>query len=822
MTASVRLPRRAARRLRLERLEDRSLPAVTITVDASLDRHAINPLIYGTAFASTGQLLDLNAPLNRSGGNAETRYNWQANASNRASDWYFESLPDSSATPGATADQFISDTRAGGAQPSITIPTIGWVAKLGANRTRLASYTRTAYPNQTGYDPYWSEAGSGSTAAGPITDNVANVANQPATPAFQQGWIQHLVSTWGASAAGGVRYYTLDNEPSIWHSTHRDVHPTGATMAEIRDDVINYAAMIRSVDPNAVVIGPEEWGWSGYFYSGYDQQWGSNHGWSNLPDRAANGNMDYLPWVLNQLHSYDASHGTKSLDVFSVHYYPQSGEYGNDTSQTMQLLRNRSTRSLWDPTYVDQSWIGSAGPDGGIVKLIPRLKNWVNTYYPGLQTGITEYNWGAEGHMNGATTQADILGIFGREGLDLANRWTTPATNSPTYLAMKMYRNYDGAKDTFGQTNVRAIAPNPDQVSAFAALRADGALTVMVINKNLYNSSNPGATTQITVNLGNFAHGTAAQLWQLAATNAAQTTAAISHLADVTFSADSLTFNAPMQSVSLFVISPRATATTLFSSVNPSAFGDAVTFTANVGGSGTSAIGGTVTFKDGTTTLGTVNLTNGSATFMTSTLAAGTHTVTAAYSGATGYAPSTSAPWSQSVVVRPGVSSVVIDDGTAQRSVVRSLTVTFSSLVTLDPTAFTLRRADGATVTPAVMPSTVNGHTVARLTFGGANTESGSLTDGNWTLTVAAGQVHDAGSPSITMAADTTTAFHRLFGDVDGDKDVDLLDLNTLVPALFGVAGQPNYNPAFDFDGDGDVDLLDLNQFVPRLFVTLP
>ena len=92
----------------------------------------------------------------------------------------------------------------------------------------------------------------------------------------------------------------------------------------------------------------------------------------------------------------------------------------------MQLLRNRSTRSLWDPNYVDESWIASTGINGGKVNLINLMKNWVNTYYPGTKIGITEYNWGAEGHMNGATTQADIWGIFGREGLDLANRWTTP------------------------------------------------------------------------------------------------------------------------------------------------------------------------------------------------------------------------------------------------------------------------------------------------------------------------------------------------------------------------------------------------------------
>ena len=98
------------------------------------------------------------------------------------------------------------------------------------------------------------------------------------------------------------------------------------------------------------------------------------------------------------------------LDVFTVHYYPQGGEFSDDVSSAMQLRRNRSTRSLWDPNYVDETWINDK------VQLIPRLTGWVNTYYPGTLIGITEYNWGAESHINGATTQADIYGIFGREG----------------------------------------------------------------------------------------------------------------------------------------------------------------------------------------------------------------------------------------------------------------------------------------------------------------------------------------------------------------------------------------------------------------------
>ncbi len=166
-----------------------------------------------------------------------------------------------------------------------------------------------------------------------------------------------------------------------------------------------------------------------------------------------------------------------------MHYYPQGGEYGNDTSTTMQQLRNRSTRSLWDPAYVDQSWIATQ------VQLIPRLKSWTATHYPGTKIGITEYNWGAEGHINGATTQADILGIFGREGLDMATFWTFPPTSSPTYKAFKMYRNYDGNGGAFGDTSISATAPNPDSVSVFAAQRtSDGAVTIMAINKDLTTS----------------------------------------------------------------------------------------------------------------------------------------------------------------------------------------------------------------------------------------------------------------------------------------------------------------------------------------------
>jgi hypothetical protein len=514
-----------------------SAVVVTINVDAAANRHPISPLIYGTNFATTAQLLELNSPLNRQGGNATTRYNWQLNAANRANDWYYESIGYGGSTPGEDGDTFIQEAKDANAEPMLTIPVIDWISKIGPNREKLASFSIATYGAQTGNDWQWfPDAGNGILTSGQyVTGNDKNDANMPNSVAFQQGWVDHLIGTWGTASDNGVKYYLLDNESSIWFATHRDVQPVGTTMEEMFTRMRDFAAMIKSRDPEALVVGPEEWGWGGFIYSGYDQWYAPNHNWQH-PDRAAHGDMDYAPWLLQQFKAYEQTNGQRILDVFTLHYYPQGGETDNGTSTSMQLRRNRSTRSLWDPNYTDESWINDK------VRLVPRMKDWVAQYYPGTKTGVTEYNWGAEDHINGATAQADIFGIFGNEGLDIATRWTTPATDSPTFKAMKMYRNYDSNNRGFGETSVAASAPDPDSVSAFASVRTvDGALTVMVINK-------VAATNTATINLANFDDNGISQVWQLTSANQ------ITRLADVAVSNGSLNVTLPAQSITLFVI----------------------------------------------------------------------------------------------------------------------------------------------------------------------------------------------------------------------------------------------------------------------------
>ena len=527
-------------------------PAASVTVDANANRRPINPNIYGIAYGDATDMKMLNAPLNRWGGNSTTRYNWQIDAHSAAADWYFETYSDGSGAQSGSADSYVATTRSAnnGAEPLFTIPMIDYLANLGANRSTLEGFSVKKYGAQTATDPWNSDAGNGvSSATGKdITGNDPKDTGVSNSTAIQQAWVQHFVNTFGkAGTAGGIKYYILDNEPSLWYSTHRDVHPSPPTYQELYNKIVAYATAIRAADPAAKIVGFEEWSWWAMYFSGFDQA----NGWGAAnSDYNTHNHTYYYPWLLQQLYAYKQQTGTQLIDILTVHCY-NATPGDSDDSLTGQQTRNRETRILWDPTFQDPSWYGDIGINGRVLNWIPTLKAMVSQYHPGLQIGCTEYNWGDEPNLNGATTQADVLGIYGREGFDLATRWTvakntgtTPTTYYVTYLASQIYRNYDGNRSTFGDTSVSAAVANPDNLSAFAAVRStDGALTVMVINKQ------PGSTP-VTLNLANFQPAATAQAWQI--NSASQT--AIARLADLTVANSAISTTVPSQSITLFVV----------------------------------------------------------------------------------------------------------------------------------------------------------------------------------------------------------------------------------------------------------------------------
>ena len=265
-----------------------------------------------------------------------------------------------------------------------------------------------------------------------------------------------------------------------------------------------------------------------------------------MPDKSTSHGRNGLSAMAARQLNGTASGRQALLDIFSVHYYPQGGEFcrrhvdGHATACATGPRDRCGTRA----TSIE-SWINDK------VQLIPRLKQWVQHVLLSRHadrrspstTGARRATSTARPRRRTSTASSDA------RASTLATRWTTPAATTPTYKAMKLYRNYDGNKHGFGETSVSATVPNPDNLSAFAALRAaDGALTVMVVNK--VSSSSP-----VALNLAGFSGNGSAQAWQLTSSNA------ITRVADIAYSGAALSTTVPAQSVTLLVLPPSTTGT---------------------------------------------------------------------------------------------------------------------------------------------------------------------------------------------------------------------------------------------------------------------
>jgi arylsulfate sulfotransferase len=168
------------------------------------------------------------------------------------------------------------------------------------------------------------------------------------------------------------------------------------------------------------------------------------------------------------------------------------------------------------------------------------------------------------------------------------------------------------------------------------------------------------------------------------------------------------------------------------------------------------------------------------------------------------------------------VESVVVNDGSAQRSMVNQVKVTFNGAAVLDPGAIELRRQDGTPVDAHFSISLVDGKTVAVLTFAGTEFVGGSLADGSYTLTVRADRVHDRwgreldGDGDGAAGGNNVAGFSRLFGDADGDGDVDGADRDVILGSFRKSRGEAGFLWFLDYDADGDVDGRDMAQFNVR------
>jgi hypothetical protein len=162
-------------------------------------------------------------------------------------------------------------------------------------------------------------------------------------------------------------------------------------------------------------------------------------------------------------------------------------------------------------------------------------------------------------------------------------------------------------------------------------------------------------------------------------------------------------------------------------------------------------------------------------------------------------------------VTSPTVVNTQIDDGTAQRSMVRSLTLTFGSDIAAAlasvMNSLSLTRTDGLVV--GLVPTLDSTGTKLTLTFTGSSIIGGSLADGRYNLVYNGNPLLQAGTPGQTGAG----ILYRLFGDLNQDAKVTAADKTAFLHALNSRRGQSNYSAYLDYDENGLIVINDLAAF---------
>jgi hypothetical protein len=463
------------------------LPSVEVllTVDCSVKGTPISPLIYGIAYdarldAKDKQQWLLGATGRRWGGNAASRFNWRlGNAWNTASDWFFENV-NYTGDPSFSWTTFLDAQRAHGMSTALTVPMLGWVAKDTSSYSFpvATGYAAKAGPQQA-QDPYKPDAGNGKSPDGkPLAVPPPTQTSVASTPESIGKWVRAIRARDAKLGARSVDVYVLDNEPMLWNSTHRDVHPEPVGYDELLTKTIEYGEVVRAEDPDAVIAGPALWGWPAYLFSAID----AKLGFHVAPDRKAHGDVPLLAWWLREVRAHERKVGHRLIDLVDVHFYPQGENVGGaegGTDAATSAKRIRSTRALWDPTYLDESWIADR------IELVPRVKRWIAENAPGMGVQIGEWNFGAETHPSGGLAVAETLGRFGQQGVTSAFYWTYPPEGSPAFWAFRAFRNFDGAGGRFLDWSLPA--KGDEGTSVFVSRDATGGHMVAIV-LNLRNA----------------------------------------------------------------------------------------------------------------------------------------------------------------------------------------------------------------------------------------------------------------------------------------------------------------------------------------------
>lgn len=441
---------------------------VVLSIDAGDIRGEISPYIYGANYSDAAGFGKVPYPFGRIGGNRWTAYNWENNASNAGSDWYYHNdayLGDTSQPAGVVIER-IGEMFAYGSTALITVPIQGYVAadKDGTDVTETSEYLTTRFKINRAFkkDPLLTTPD--------LTDGFV----------YQDEFVYVLENAFAQqiAATGLDIFYSLDNEPDIWSETHSPIQLEPVGYDELIEKNIEFARAIKSVAADTVVFGFVSYGYNGFI---------------NLQDAPGDFEKhgEFIDYYLSKMAAAEDKYDKRLVDVLDLHWYPEASYEGirigtDESGPGMANARMQSPRSLWDPTYIEDSWITATNGGQGIA-LIPWLREKIDRCYPGTEIAFTEYNYGGGDDISGAIAQSDVLGLFGREDVFAASYWHGgDGTDSYIHAAFNMYLNMDGQGSGFGDISIAAETSDIVKTSVYASLDSQdpNKMVIMAINKS--------------------------------------------------------------------------------------------------------------------------------------------------------------------------------------------------------------------------------------------------------------------------------------------------------------------------------------------------
>jgi hypothetical protein len=466
--------------------------AQTQTVEIKVQGPAtpISPYIYGANEWCNAS--DVPFTASRWGGNRQTGYNWETNASSAGADWQHSSdnhlvqgLPVAEQRQPARAVEKLHQAFTARKQYiQATVQLAGYVA---ADMNGAVSEAEAAPGNR------WKKVVFEKSGALSLTPDVND------GEVYMDEFVNYVVSKVGKSTAGGIRAWSLDNEPGLWRHTHPRIHPGALTVAPMIEKSVGAAKAIKKVDPEAEVYGPAAWGWTEMKVlddmGNWKSAFGTRHDW-------------WISTYLEMMKAEGDKAGKRLLDVLDFHWYPEhQGECRiilnacDQNSAAQAEARIQAPRSLWDETFTEKSWIAQANANKP-VRLLGMMKASIEKHYPGTRMALTEYEYGGHDHWSGGLAQADVLGILGREGVYMATMWSE--TGRFTKSSFRIFLDYNGQGGRFGDLSVPATAGSRAALSVFASLDSRDAtkLHIVAINKTATAQS-----TRFSLPGGNFNSG---------------------------------------------------------------------------------------------------------------------------------------------------------------------------------------------------------------------------------------------------------------------------------------------------------------------------